>query len=441
MAATIPASVKILWLGTVASIPSGWKRYTAFDSRFINGVTGNPDASDHGGSHSHTVSTHGHTESHTHTLSFSTVTGGNRRNTGGTTVSRGQHKHPDTTSSVSTGSVSNTTDTTTATSTAEPVHKEVIFIEPTSGGVQIPIDAVIFAFQDVTDSNFKFANGTLSTDDLDDSFVKGAAASSDPGAGGGSATHTHDYEHDHPSSSHSHPDFDVLATAQTETRATSSILAILRPLHHEIVNVDSQSISWQNATTTTDAVSNNPAFHYLFAVQNKGASAQDVKVGMIGIWTSTSASIPSEWALCDGSTSNGEVTPNCQDRQILISDSSTDVLTTKTGGANNHTHDWSGSHTHTSVGTHDHTWTMQMTLQSQDSNLGFTTPNVATATHSHTITSSAISVISDSNTPPTSDSEDKRASYKECHFIMYVGSSGVPLIMPEQIGFDSLNVR
>jgi len=42
-----------------------------------------------------------------------------------------------------------------------------------------------------------------------------------------------------------------------------------------------------------------------------------VPVGGIIIWSGSVASIPAGWALCNGQTANGQLTPNLQDRFII----------------------------------------------------------------------------------------------------------------------------
>jgi microcystin-dependent protein len=91
------------------------------------------------------------------------------------------------------------------------------------------------------------------------------------------------------------------------------------------------------------------------AIEGKGA----IPVGGIIIWTGTTAAIPDNWVLCDGSTVNGLTTPDLRGRFIAsYNNSDSDYEVTDSGGENFHTLTTNEmpSHTHTteSAGEHAH---------------------------------------------------------------------------------------
>lgn len=160
--------------------------------------------------------------------------------------------------------------------------------------------------------------------------------------------------------------------------------------------------------------------------------------GMIMLWAGSIVSIPSGWALCDGT--NG--TPNLRDRFVVGAGSSYAVgatggsTTSTAAGGHTHTESSAGAHSHTGVTgdtaltsaqmpSHTHTWSGTSTSEDNNYTAGtnwlregstvnsssFTVTTTATgegATHNHTISAEAahthtINSVADhthSTTPP-----------------------------------------
>lgn len=55
-----------------------------------------------------------------------------------------------------------------------------------------------------------------------------------------------------------------------------------------------------------------------------GSSGGFLPVGVIAMWSGSAASPPTGWALCDGSTANGQATPDLRDRFVVGASLSTD---------------------------------------------------------------------------------------------------------------------
>lgn len=85
---------------------------------------------------------------------------------------------------------------------------------------------------------------------------------------------------------------------------------------------------------------------------------QSSPIGLIALWYGNAASCPTGWAVCDGSTVNGYVTPNLVDRFVvgagtiaaygLAAGSSTASATTSASGAHSHSVT-NVAHTHTAT--------------------------------------------------------------------------------------------
>lgn len=128
-----------LWLGTLASIPVGWK--------LADGSNGTPDmrgryyknpssasATSTGGANTHTHAAQSHTHStsgsHTHYVSFGEYTGGpNRwRDSAGYTIVRGNHNHASANATSATTSYASA-NTSANSSSNEPEYRTVAFIQ------------------------------------------------------------------------------------------------------------------------------------------------------------------------------------------------------------------------------------------------------------------------------------------------------------------------
>jgi len=136
-AAAMPIGIIALWLGTLASIPSGWA--------LCDGASGTPDLRDRmivgaatnlsdlggtsaGGNHSHTAPTaHSHNAAHTHQASLDSHTAAVGMILSGSTTSR-THSHAGT-SNGSAGGTSGTTAETITAGTALPPYRTVAYIQ------------------------------------------------------------------------------------------------------------------------------------------------------------------------------------------------------------------------------------------------------------------------------------------------------------------------
>lgn len=152
-------------------------------------------------------------------------------------------------------------------------------------------------------------------------------------------------------------------------------------------------------------------------VKKIAAVAAPVPVGGIVIWSGASNAIPQGWALCDGSTANGQVTPNLVNRFVVGATDSYSV-----GASGGSADAVVVSHTHTATVTdpgHTHSFTQENTRGTgasgaQNGESSFSTVNTNSST-------TGISV-SNSTTGESGTNKNLPPYYALC-YIMYVGYS------------------
>lgn len=347
--ASIPANVILIWTGTNATIPSGWTRETTLDGKYPKAWSASVAPNNTGGSNTHThTGNHTHTlTSHTHTASLASLS---QDRTGRYDAAYwgvlANHTHSVTSSVTTDGGLQSATVTWSSVN-QEPPYYTVIFIKPssTAAGIQSGICAHYYGASVPT--GWYYCDGTNSTPDLRNKYLKGAVAGGNSGTTGGGTSHSHTVTHTHTVTAHSHT-------------GTSSYPSPDRGIHNDFDTLDipqgdhTHSVSFANTTDTinsytkTDAGSGNTvevAYKKLGVIKN---STGGPKVGMIGLWLGATASIPNNWKLCDGT----DGTYDMRDKFVKIGASLAN--NNETGGANTHTHT-SVSHTHTATGTHTHT--------------------------------------------------------------------------------------
>jgi len=355
----IPNGVILIWTGTHASIPSGWSRETALDDKYPKAwgaqnpnVTGGSNTHTHAGGHTHTLIGHGHsyqTEWSTEQTSGD-YSGSNPD--GGENNLCAKHKHgTSTTTATSGGSLVSNGSWQSANN--EPPYYKVIFIKPSStvGIIQAGICSHFYGSS--APIGWNFCNGSNSTPDLRNKYLKGASTNADAGAGSGGTSHSHTVTHNHTADAHGHTgqtnnndnpygsrQSNGVSPSDGENSITHSHLATL-----------ANSTDTINNYTKTDAGSGDiveVAYKKLGVIRN--AFGGDRK-GLVGLWLGSVASIPVNWALCDGN--NG--THDLRDKFIKIGADLTE--NNQTGGSNTHSHT-AVSHTHTPTGTHSHSGTV-----------------------------------------------------------------------------------
>lgn len=415
--ASIPQNVIMVWVGTNASIPSGWSRETTLDSKFPKGAAASTQGGTNAGAttHTHTSPSHTHTlNAHTHTYSL----------TGAGVTSAGMdlsvqnygiidtHTHTGTSGALSGGTTNGETATYAAVSNNPPFRK-VIFIKA-SAGAQLATNIVALYNSNTPPSNW--SNVT----ELSDRFMQGAGTSADAdlSTDNGSSVNSHNITHTHTTNTHTHSAANSgIGNPQTKSKDIATSVQSDH-VHSVTLAAATQAIN-QNTDTLVTGETVQPAYAILQAIK-KGASGLKA-VGIIGLWLESIASIPKGWVLCDGTNS----TKDMREKHLRVGDPAG-----ANGGANTHTHA-AQSHSHTGNGTHTHTGTASAHVNGSGSGASATT-HLTLAGSVHPVASVSTPTINYANANTTADSSNNEPEYRTVNFIEYqkaVSMGGMMLLM------------
>lgn len=409
---TIPFDARVIWTGTNAGIPAGWTRDTDFDTRFMQGSNA-PGANGGAASHNHVFDPHTHTgDPHSHVQPALGPSLFGLINLGGlgNAVSVANHKHTHNASVTQDATITyQNTVATIQTTGALPASIKFILIKPDDGNQLIPVDGIALSDDPTVPTNFFVTDGNNGTTDLDDFYLLGADVGGDGGAGVGSSSHFHNSNlHNHTANNHNHVGGAIPISNQNSLQTISRDVVGSLPTHH------TTPLTGQTATTinafsiSVNATPNEPSFHQLLGIQNKGL---EESLPIHVILPFLGSSIPNGWALCDGT--NG--TPDLSAVQIKVT--ATPAAIGTLGGSNTHTHA-TNPHTHSSFGSHNHTWSFGNNNNQDLKQLGANT--AASSIHSHF---SVFPVYVDPETPTlqhataTMSAVDARSPYRTVRFI------------------------
>lgn len=419
--ATIAPDVILVWTGTDAGIPTGYSRETSLDSKFIKGAAAGVDPNVTGGSATHThtaTANHSHTlNSHTHTFSLGAghpASGTNSSDAGDATIVY-NHTHGTTTSGTSSGGDLSSVSATYDSVSNDPPYYEAIFIK-SDGTHGVPDDGICFVDDSTeTPTGWQFCDGTNSSPDLRNKYLKGASTGADAGGTGGSYTNIHTLTHTHSVAPHTH----LAATTGTPdsgARGGDSARDGVVANHTHSVTLDATTDTLDSAApvlTTTETV--EPAYTKLIPVQNQKGS-DDAPADIIALWLGSLSNIPSNWILCDGT---GDSNVDMRDRYLKNANLTSEAG--NTGGSNTHTHA-SQSHTHTASGTHTHTGSVTHSYSSVNSTGGDWNRAIDSTTHDVINVSAVTATYSSASTAANSSSNEPE--YRTVAFIKYTGSPG-----------------
>lgn len=413
---TIPLNVILFWPKTNATIPSGWQRETGYEGRFIKGTADGVAPNVTGGS-----DTHSHTSPvHTHTMVHHTHTGlvgrsnGDYETHGGENInaaSRDAHEHSYTTDSTQNGSLSDAISYLSTSS--NPPYTELIFVKPSSVPAQLADDMVALFGAGNIPTNWAVCDGNNDTLNLDDKYLRGAAAGQDAGATGGTLNHAHTVTHTHTTTNHQHQASGVGQSSDGGRNRGSSPGGggVVDRNHSHVVYLNSASDTPGAYTDTAgsgDTV--EPLYKKLRAIKNNSGAPSKPR-GIIALWLGALADIPAGWFLCDGNNGTEDM------RGYHLKITTTEGEVGDTGGSNTHVHAASNSHTHTATGTHTHTG-----YTSGGGYLYGTSadPDGAAKDHSHSFLQSIDAKTSTWNaTTISADITNGEPAYRTAAFIMF----------------------
>jgi hypothetical protein len=304
----IPDGLILAWSGTLANVPAGWLICDGLNgtpdlrSRFVKGAGTGVEPGTTAGSASHD---HGGGVSGNGTVTFTSVNPPLAATCGSScswhtapqSHTHGSYVHSHTFSSAS----------------HDPPYFEVVFIMSQSAAT---VDGTVAAWSGTlatVPTGWLVCDGTNSTPDLTDTYLRGAADGVDAGQTGGNASHNHGGSNVH-----------SLSAADTTVNTGQSFTAScgLGPGTH---SSHGHSFDHSHSIHTSN---NDPSYETVAFIQ--GSASTSLSSGIIVLWSGTLATIPSGWVLCDGN--NG--TPNLEGQFVRGSASSTDPG--DTGGSATH---------------------------------------------------------------------------------------------------------
>lgn len=415
----VPSGVTVGWVGTNASIPTGYSRVTALDSRFAKQIatTGtNPGATGGASSHQHSFGGHTHSVSHNHTgwpASSSDNSGFTRQL--GSPKEGGPHSHAMSSAAFSGSSGSGGPANWSSTS-AEPATLVVIFIASDGTPSGIPSNAICY-FNGAAPSGWaEYLSGA-------NRMWKGAAAGGDGGGTADTSSHTHgSAAHNHSLPAHTHT-LALDANSSAPNINSGSEVGGGHTHTHTVATASSSDGVATSATAspTNDAGDATPPWQKMLTIQNTSGIAK-MTLSIICVWTGTLASIPTKWALCDGLGGRPNLS---QDKYVRGANGSVEVG--GTGGAATHSHGGGGhthtdggvTHSHTGSGTSDATDPVDDVTQFPGSNA-----SAATASHTHSIGTAASAAVghgSLASATPSTGSATNDPTFTAVAYIQYTG--------------------
>lgn len=411
---SVPSGVIFAWPSTEASIPSGWSRVAGLDSKYLQGTAAgvNPGATGGSATHTHTSPSLNHTQvAHTHnpslTLSgFST----SARATGTLYVASKTHTHGASVSSVT--ATNNATTATVVEASSDPPYYDVIWIQ-SDGTTDIPNSAVAL-FNSVTPpSGWGKADGGDSRPNMLGQFLRGAATGLDGGGTGGATTHTHTSSHTHTQNSHTHTVGSLEASSGTvgaNPGDGSSGVATNGHTHTGSGTSPSTAATNNAADGNIASANGEPPYRYLVPTQNT-SGAGSTPGGVIGVWTGTLASIPSGWALCDGTGGTPDL------RAYFVKSINVDGDLGLTGGTQGHGHS-ATAHNHTQAShSHGETYTSGVGVGTVGIGQLSGTAVIVLPGHTHTVSLASTIATNNSATLTVDTNSDTRPPFYAVAFI------------------------
>ena len=406
---SIPADVIFVWTGTHAAIPAGWSREDDLDGLYPKGTANgiDPDVAGGNADHTHTSAGHDHTmQDHVHTINIAAATGGlgHEGSSSTTQVAVKNHDHANNDAGVPTNVSVGGVAVTYAAFSNDPPHYEVIFIKPDS-----PVSGLsnlIICFSDLDDDlGLSFCDGTNSTPDLRNKYLKGAAALDDAGGENGTYTNAHDIDHQH-TQTHTHATA-VSGNATVGAHEKSGSARISKAHTHSIAlpaNTTATGITAINLITEETV---EPVYTKLVPIQNRTGGVMQPE-GIIGMWLGTLANIPNGWSEVE----------SMREQHLKCANTTAQVL--DTGGSNTHTHA-AQAHSHTNI-SHGHTFSSTLTHVGNidDDDSGVNTDGAAATHAGATITNANYTLLSSTTTANLSDNEPE---YRTVAFIKWADVS------------------
>jgi hypothetical protein len=413
----IPLNVCFLWPGTNASIPAGWAKETLIgNTRFPKGAAAGVDPGATGGvtNHTHTTVGHTHTIAHGHTVPNSPAGSGATSRDSGTANPPDTHTHD---TNANTPDATGTTDSQSPGAAADSTllsFFNIIVIKSDGTPTGVP-DLAVAVWNDAAGApanwNLCDGGGAPARPDLRNRYLRQAAAGGDGGGTGGALTHTHTISAHGQTTSHPHPN----ATSSQKTQANvagpgaGAQVGTATSTHTHALTIATTSITYTSVGDTAQASNHEPPFSTQAFIQNN-AGADDWPDRIIGVWMQTLATIPTDWALCDGTLGTPDL------RALFVKGANVLGDIGVTGGSLTHTHTATG-HTHSGP---SHTHTVSAGAGAgENRNAGATSAATTAHTHPSWSNTGATAFTTGSATPVVDDFTDTQPSFTGAAFIQW----------------------
>jgi len=263
-----------------ASVPTGWFYCDGANGtpdlrdRYLKGALAGNDSGATGGANSHLHSvTHGHTaNAHSHTGTTGAQDQPARmRQDGGSNINEynhATHTHPVTLNNTTDG-VSDYTKIDAGDGTIDLAYKKLGVIKFASGGLKKGLVAMWLGSVASIPKDWVVCDGTNSTPDLRDKFVKIGQTLANNSETGGANTHTHSaVAHTHiATGTHTHTGSTSIASPTDLGRNAGSDGRVAGGHTHTLNSIDSKTITYQNSNASADTVDHQPAYKTVAYIQ------------------------------------------------------------------------------------------------------------------------------------------------------------------------------
>jgi len=433
----VDSNIVFMHVGTNATVPTGYTRDTDFDGLYalapdspaISDTTikdstikdctlkaiadysqANGGATGGSATHNHLVEDHTHTpSSHFHTITPVALGGlGEGSGAGTSRYSAIAHVHA-AVNSESTTTTLNDGSITLNVVNNDPEHVSIIFVK-SNGTNDVADDLVGLWDGGAFPTNWNECDGSGTTPDLQEMFLKGASTGADSNLTptGDLAAHTHTVTaaHTHIEDAHVHTNVTIAAISTAAfTGGTASDLALTT--HTHTASIQSTTATLQTTSPTFGTADGTPPWKKLVALQNN-TGGDDLPVGIIALWTGNYLDIPEKW----------EAVSSMNNYFLKIASGVGEIG--DTGGSSNPEHYHAGvAHTHTG-NSHQGTGTCGGATTSG----GLDTPpntGAAQAAHIHSLTIGSTTITYGNTTVDTNTGGSDYPEYIKAIFIKYTG--------------------
>jgi len=403
----LDGNIKFMYRGANADLGGGalakWSRDTNLDGHYIQSVGNGSDAdltqrgaANHNhtdaGSHTPTINTHRHNSSagtSTGTIMVAEGPDGMPDNS--------THSHPSKAGEYKVATMQSASITVNNSTDNDPPYTTVIFIKSDGTADGIPDQCDAFFASDTLPTNWIRVCGNT--------YPKGAGTGADGGGTGGATSHSHTSpSHTHTQNAHNHTASNSSASSSKFTLEANAGTRASQFGHTHDLTWANATLTMTAVTTTINSTTTEPVYKKINMIHNDNG-AESLPDGIIGVWTSTNASIPTNWAQYEHGVNFIKCANGAGESGVT------------TGGEATHTH--TASSCQPTMRGHTHTLTAGSASQNDGSSGSDLTVSSLTHTHTWTCSSTTPTTVAASITISSCSSEANYPLYKRIILIKY----------------------